>query len=45
MLTVGVVLAVLGTLGNVGLLPLSALAVNGLVFLGFACIVVSLVVG
>ncbi len=45
LLTVGVVLAVLGTLGNVGLLPLSALAVSGLIFLGFGCIVVSLVVG
>ena len=45
LLTVGVLLAVVGTLGNLGLVPLSPLVVNGLIFAGFGCIVVSLVVG
>ncbi|MBX0303869.1 hypothetical protein [Haloarcula salinisoli] len=41
----GVLMAVVGTLANVGLLALSPLAVNGLIFLGFGCILLSLVVG
>ncbi|MDS0282380.1 hypothetical protein [Haloarcula onubensis] len=45
LMTAGVGLAVVGTLGNVGLLPLSPLVVNGLIFAGFGCVVVSLVVG
>jgi len=45
LLTIGVVLAVVGTLGNVGLLGLSPLVVNGLIFAGFGCIVLSLVTG
>jgi hypothetical protein len=45
LLTLGVVLAVVGTLGNVGLLPLSPLVVNGLIFAGFGCLVLSFVVG
>ena len=40
----GVVLAVVGTLGNVGLLPLPPLAVNALTFGGFGCILLALVV-
>ena len=39
----GVVLAVVGTLGNVGLLALSPLVVNGLIFAGFGCLVLSFV--
>jgi hypothetical protein len=43
-MTAGVALAVVGTLGNVGLLPLPPLAVNGLLFTGFGSIAVSIVV-
>jgi len=39
----GVLLAVVGTLGNVGLLSLPALVGDGLVFAGFGCILVALV--
>jgi len=45
LLTIGVLMAVVGTLGNVGLLGLSPLVVNGLIFAGFGCIVLSLVAG
>jgi hypothetical protein len=44
LLTIGVVLAVVGTLGNVGLLALSPLVVSGLIFVGFGCIVIALLV-
>jgi len=45
LMTAGLVLAVAGTLGNVGLLALSPLVVNGLIFAGFGCIVLALVAG
>ena len=43
LLAVGIVLAVVGTLGNVGLLALSPLVVNGLIFAGFGCLVLSFI--
>ena len=45
LMTAGVLMAVVGTLGNVGLLGLSPLVVNGLIFAGFGCILLSLVLG
>ncbi|MDS0260016.1 hypothetical protein NDI56_11485 [Haloarcula sp. S1CR25-12] len=39
----GVLLAVVGTLGNVGLVALPPLAGNGLLFAGFGCIVLAIV--
>jgi len=45
LMTAGVVLAVVGTLGNVGLVALPPLVVNGLIFAGFGCILLALVVG
>ena len=43
LMTAGVLMAVVGTLGNVGLLALSPLVVNGLIFAGFGCLVLSFV--
>lgn len=44
LMTAGVFLAVVGTLTNVGVVPLSPLAGNGLLFVGFSCIVAAIFV-
>ena len=44
LMAAGVILAVVGTLGNVGVVPLSPLAGNGLIFVGFGCLLAAIFV-